>query len=58
MKAVAGVVRDGKIRLSYICRSCGEVIKEEWREFGPEYVFGDMCLECKEAEAKYGKSDN
>jgi len=41
-----------QVKLSYICRSCGEVIKNEWREFGPEFIFGDMCPGCKKAEAE------
>lgn len=42
-----------QIKMSYICRSCGEIIRDEWRDFGPEYVFGDMCPECKAAEERY-----
>jgi transcription initiation factor TFIIIB Brf1 subunit/transcription initiation factor TFIIB len=47
-----------QIKMSYICRSCGEVVKSEWRQFGPEFEFGDMCSECREAEAKYAVKNN
>jgi hypothetical protein len=39
------------VKVSYVCKSCGNIIKDEmtYGEESPEYIFGGICDKCMEA---------